>query len=58
MSNFSKFVIPVPPFGEQKRIIAKVDERMAVCDLLKTGINHGQSIQLQLADNMAEEALT
>ena len=29
------FVVPVPPFAEQCRITAKIDELMALCDLLE-----------------------
>lgn len=35
MGNISKFVIPVPPIHEQHRIVAKVDELMALCDQLE-----------------------
>jgi type I restriction enzyme S subunit len=36
MANISKFLIPVPPFREQHRIVAKVDELMALCDKLES----------------------
>ncbi len=32
MGNISKFPIPLPPLAEQHRIVAKVDELMALCD--------------------------
>ena len=35
MSNIAKFPIPLPPLAEQKRIVAKVDALMALCDELE-----------------------
>lgn len=35
-SHLSQFLIPLPPLAEQQRIVAKVDELMALCTKLKT----------------------
>ena len=51
------FPIALPPLSEQARIVAKVDELMALCDILKTRLNTAQTTQLQLADAMAEQAV-
>ena len=48
---------PIPPLSEQRRIVAKVDELMALCDTLKTRINTTQTTQLHLADAMASQAV-
>ncbi|MGE9294427.1 MAG: restriction endonuclease subunit S [Puniceicoccales bacterium] len=57
MGDVTNLVIPVPSEKEQKRIVAKVDELMDICDNLKSQINSAQTTQLQLADAIAKEAL-
>ena len=49
--------IAVPPVREQSRIIAKVDELMALCDALKAHIQNSQTTQTQLADAVVEQAV-
>jgi len=51
-------VIAVPPAEEQKRIVAKIDELMIVCDALKSRLKEIQATQVQLADAVVEQALT
>jgi len=34
-ADLGKFLVPIPPEAEQKRIVAKVDELMALCDALE-----------------------
>ena len=50
-------VLPMPPLAEQHRIVAKVDELMALCDQLKTRLADAQTTQLHLADAVVENAL-
>jgi type I restriction enzyme, S subunit len=51
------FEMPLPPLAEQHRIVAKVDELMAICDTLKAGINVAQTTQIHLADAIIEQAV-
>jgi type I restriction enzyme S subunit len=46
--------IPLPPLAEQQRIVAKVDELMAICDNLKQALTESQQLQLNLADATVE----
>ena len=48
---------PVCPLEEQHRIVAKVDELMALCDSLKKRLNDSKATQIQLADAIVEQAL-
>ncbi len=56
-THLGRVFIPLPPLAEQHRIVAKVDELMALCDQLKAGLSAAQTTQLQLADAMTEQAL-
>ena len=50
-------VVGLPPKNEQHRIVAKVDELMALCDALKVHINDAQTTQIHLADAIVEQAV-
>ena len=50
-------ITPVPPLAEQHRIVAKVDELMALCDQLKSRLSDAQTTQLHLADALVEQAI-
>ena len=52
-----KMPFAVPPVAEQHRIVAKVDELMALCDGIKAGLADAQAIQLHLADAFVEQAV-
>lgn len=49
--------IAVPPLPEQHRIVAKVDQLMALCDQLKTRLNQARQVHEQLANALVEQAV-
>lgn len=49
--------VPLPPREEQKRIVQKADELMALCDHLKQRLNQASKIRCQLAGAVVEGAL-
>ena len=51
------FPVSVPPYTEQRRILAKVGELTALCGQLKFHLIEANSTQLHLADTLAEKAL-
>jgi len=55
--QIENMVFALPPVEEQHRIVAKVDELMAICDALKAQLQEAQATQLQLADAIVEQAV-
>jgi type I restriction enzyme S subunit len=47
----------VPPLAEQHRIVAKVDELMAVCDRLESQLTTTQTESRRLLEAVLHEAL-
>jgi len=62
MKNVSReqirnLVVALPPRAEQNRIVAKVDELMALCDALKARLAEAQTTQIHLAYAIVERAV-
>jgi type I restriction enzyme S subunit len=49
--------IPLPPLAEQKRIVAKVDELMLICDQLEKQLDSQRKGRRQLLEALLHEAL-
>ena len=49
--------VPLPPLAEQHRIVAKVDELMALCDRLATSLATGEDTRRRLLDALLHEVL-
>jgi type I restriction enzyme, S subunit len=57
LDNIRSLELSLPPLAEQRRIVAKVDELMAVCDRLEAQIATGELTSSQLLDALLHEAL-
>ena len=57
VATVKAYPIPVPPIDEQHRIVAKVDELMALCDRLKAGLAESRVQQERLAATLIASAL-
>lgn len=50
--HLKTLLIPIPPLAEQYRIVAKVDELMALCDRLETRQSDAQAAHARLVDEL------
>ena len=57
-SKLRNMVIPLPPFAEQERILAKVEELMALCDRLEARLDATDSVGRQLLEAVLHHALS
>lgn len=57
-THLRKMIVPVPPFMEQKRIVAKLDELFALCVQLKARLTAARQLHERLASTLVEQAVT
>jgi type I restriction enzyme S subunit len=57
INRINSLSIPLPPLAEQHRIVAKVDELMALCDRLETQLTTAQSETGRLLESVLHHAL-
>ncbi|MNJ81062.1 EcoKI restriction-modification system protein HsdS [compost metagenome] len=58
MAQLRACAFPLPPLAEQHRIVAKVDQLMALCDQLKARLNQARQVHEHLASALVEQAVT
>jgi len=57
LDNIRSLTIPLPPLAEQHRIVAKVDELMALCDQLEQQLSQADQQRRRLLEAVLAEAL-
>ena len=54
---FANSPFPLPPLAEQRRIVAMIDDLMALCDRLETSLRAAQESRRGLLDALLRRAL-
>ncbi|MBD0677159.1 restriction endonuclease subunit S [Pseudomonas sp. PSB11] len=57
LGTLRKLVIAIPPVSEQRRIVIKVDQLMALCNQLKNRLTQARQLNEQLACTLVEQAV-
>jgi type I restriction enzyme S subunit len=57
INRIQSLLIPLPPFAEQQRIVAKVDALMVLCDRLEASLAAASDASRRLLDALLAEAL-
>jgi type I restriction enzyme S subunit len=56
-AKLKRLPVVVPPLAEQQRIVAKIDELMALCDRLEAQLTTAQTESRRLLEAVLHEAL-
>jgi type I restriction enzyme S subunit len=56
-SKWDELIVSLPPLAEQHRIVAKVDQLMALCDQLKSRLTAARQLHERLAGALVEQAV-
>jgi type I restriction enzyme S subunit len=57
VATVKAYPIPLPPLAEQRCIVAKVDELMALCDQLETSLATAETETSRLLESVLHHAL-
>ena len=57
LGDLHTVALPLPPLAEQHRIVAKVDELMALCERLEASLTTGDETRGRLLESVLHEAL-
>jgi type I restriction enzyme S subunit len=57
IKSIKEFVVPVPPLAEQRRIVGKVNELMALCDRLEASVSNAENTRSRLLEALLADAL-
>ena len=58
INRIQSLLVPLPPLAEQHRIVAKVDELMALCDRLEASLTTSDQTRIRLLEATLTEALS
>jgi type I restriction enzyme, S subunit len=58
LDNIRSLPIPLPPLAEQRRIVSKVNELMALCDRLEAQLANARAETSYLLESLLHDALT
>ena len=57
LTDITQFLVPLPPLAEQHRIVAKIDQLMALCDRLEDSLANGDYARRRLLETVLHDAL-